>query len=169
MKHDEKEYQFGRCLWAQQTGSSSFSNGHCQACDNHIVDIRGSTREQFDAVYRESEGKLCVQCSSSQFVTRGMWLKYAACFAVGILPFSSGCGTTADLQPSQTETVDSSVDPDDVFIGMIVEQMPEIVGGIAALQEKLRYPEDAREAGVEGRVIVQLVVDEQGDPQECKD
>ncbi|MDV7394015.1 energy transducer TonB, partial [Arthrospira platensis SPKY1] len=45
---------------------------------------------------------------------------------------------------------------------MVVEQQPELIGGIAKLQSNIRYPEIARKAGIEGRVFVQFVVDEQG-------
>ena len=43
---------------------------------------------------------------------------------------------------------------EEIFV--IVEQMPELVGGIAALQKEIEYPEIARIAGIEGRVIVSL-------------
>src|SRR5690606_31279090 len=46
----------------------------------------------------------------------------------------------------------------------VVEQMPELVGGIQGLQSRIQYPEMARRAGIEGRVFVQFVVDEQGRP-----
>lgn len=39
---------------------------------------------------------------------------------------------------------------------------PEIVGGPDALYERVVYPEEARDAGIEGRVLVQFVVDEGG-------
>lgn len=48
-------------------------------------------------------------------------------------------------------------------IFVIVEQMPELIGGLAAIQKKIKYPEIAKKAGVEGRVIVQFIVDENGD------
>jgi len=44
----------------------------------------------------------------------------------------------------------------------IVEEMPELIGGLAGLQKRIRYPEIAKKAGVEGRVFLQFVVDEQG-------
>ena len=47
-------------------------------------------------------------------------------------------------------------------IFMIVEQMPELIGGLGAIQSKIKYPEIAKKAGVEGRVFVQFVVNEQG-------
>lgn len=65
--------------------------------------------------------------------------------------------------PAQEE--EKEVEPE-IFV--IVEQMPELIGGLAAIQKKITYPEIAKKAGVEGRVIVQFVVDEQGnvaDPQ----
>ncbi len=48
----------------------------------------------------------------------------------------------------------------EVFI--VVEEMPEILGGQEALYNCIKYPEIARKAGVEGRVIIQFVVDENG-------
>ena len=47
-------------------------------------------------------------------------------------------------------------------IFVIVEQSPELIGGLVGLQKKIRYPEIAKKAGVEGRVYLQFVVDEQG-------
>ncbi|MEX0822095.1 MAG: TonB family protein [Rhodothermales bacterium] len=51
-------------------------------------------------------------------------------------------------------------------IFVIVEQMPELIGGLNSIQSKIKYPEIAKKAGVEGRVIVQFVVDEQGNVQD---
>lgn len=45
---------------------------------------------------------------------------------------------------------------------MAVENMPELKGGLAALQKKINYPEMARKAGIEGKVIIQFIVNEQG-------
>ncbi len=48
----------------------------------------------------------------------------------------------------------------------VVETPPELIGGLAGLRERVRYPESARLAGVEGRVSVQFVVDTQGIPSD---
>jgi len=51
-------------------------------------------------------------------------------------------------------------DENEIFI--VVERMPELVGGLEALQRNIVYPEIARLAGIEGRVTVQFVIDERG-------
>jgi protein TonB len=40
--------------------------------------------------------------------------------------------------------------------------MPKLKGGLASLQKKINYPDMARKAGIEGRVIIQFIVNEQG-------
>ena len=64
--------------------------------------------------------------------------------------------------PPPTEEGDKVEEPEpEIFV--VVEEMPQLIGGLRGLQERIRYPEMARKAGVEGRVIVQFVVNEQGD------
>lgn len=53
-------------------------------------------------------------------------------------------------------------DAEPVFF-IAVEEMPEPIGGIGAIQEKIVYPEIAKRAGVQGRVFVKAFVNEGGD------
>ena len=53
-------------------------------------------------------------------------------------------------------------------IFVVVEDMPEIVGGMSSLYKALKYPEVARLAGIEGNVVVRLVIDETGTPSDPK-
>ena len=53
---------------------------------------------------------------------------------------------------------------EDFFV--VVENMPELIGGMKKLQGCVKYPEMARKAGIEGRVIVQFVVNKQGNVED---
>ncbi len=55
---------------------------------------------------------------------------------------------------------------DDVFV--VVEHMPELKGGLAGLQSDVKYPEAAINAGIEGRVTIQFIVNEQGDVENAR-
>ena len=61
--------------------------------------------------------------------------------------------------PPKQETKQEEEEP--VFF-VAVEQQPEPIGGIEAIQQKIVYPEIARRAGVQGRVFVKAYVDENG-------
>jgi protein TonB len=84
-----------------------------------------------------------------------------------------------EMQQAEISTVDVDADATYDFsaetqvveekapeIFMYVEQMPEFPGGQAELlkylQKNLRYPAAARENGIEGKVVLQFVVDEGG-------
>ncbi len=69
-----------------------------------------------------------------------------------------------NLPPPPPPDEDEVIEEPEIF--EIVEQMPELIGGIGGLQSKARYPEIARKANVEGRVIVQFIVDEEGNVRE---
>ncbi|MDX1637015.1 MAG: energy transducer TonB [Balneolaceae bacterium] len=57
---------------------------------------------------------------------------------------------------------DDGGDEEEENFFVVVENMPELIGGLASLQQKVRYPEMARKAGIEGRVIIQFIVNEEG-------
>jgi periplasmic protein TonB len=49
-----------------------------------------------------------------------------------------------------------------------VEEMPEPIGGMKTIQEKILYPEIAKRAGIEGRVFVLAFIDETGNVADAK-
>lgn len=59
---------------------------------------------------------------------------------------------------------DAEEDEENFFVA--VEQMPELIGGLAELQKNIKYPQMARKAGIEGRVIVQFIVTEDGNVED---
>jgi protein TonB len=69
-----------------------------------------------------------------------------------------------DLPPPPPSPAAQMEEEEDIEIFIVVEQMPEIIGGAQKVYEYLRYPEIARQAGIEGLVVVQIVVNAQGVP-----
>jgi protein TonB len=65
-----------------------------------------------------------------------------------------------DLPPPPPPKEEEEEEEPEIFV--IVEEMPELIGGLSGLQKRIKYPEIAKKAGVESRVYVQFVVDEQG-------
>ncbi len=55
---------------------------------------------------------------------------------------------------------------DKIFVA--VEEFPEIIGGISTLTEKLYYTEIAKRVGIEGKVIVTIIVDKYGNVIEAQ-
>ena len=65
---------------------------------------------------------------------------------------------------------DVSVEPDlgENEIFMVVEEMPQMIGGRAKLYEYVTYPEMARQARLEGTVVIGIVIDKEGVPQDIE-
>lgn len=76
----------------------------------------------------------------------------------------------APVSPEAKEAPADSTAKEEVF--MVAEQMPEYPGGMKELlkflQDNLKYPENAMKNNVQGRVIVQFVVEKDGTPTEFK-
>lgn len=49
---------------------------------------------------------------------------------------------------------------EEIFV--VVENPPELIGGLAGVQKRIKYPEVARKAGIEGRVTIKFIVDKEG-------
>ena len=84
---------------------------------------------------------------------------------LALLLFSMGYA-----QQTDSTGIDSSAKSQEVF--EVVENPPEFPGGNGALfayiSNNLVYPESARKDGVEGRVVVSFIVNEQGAVTELK-
>jgi len=109
--------------------------------------------------------------------TRLMAWMVGITLSIGLL---AGCSdmqvgpTEADIPDVTNEAYDLVMDlpaykgngTDEVFV--IVEEAPILLGGLAELQRRIKYPERAEQAGVQGRVFLQFIVDQEGnvrDPQ----
>lgn len=68
----------------------------------------------------------------------------------------------SDLKEEAKSKPTSSSKSDEGDYYVTAEDMPELKGGLGSLQKMINYPELARKAGIEGRVIVQFIVDRNG-------
>lgn len=75
------------------------------------------------------------------------------------------CLDTADAyeneQPAPKQQFEW-VDADSAEIYTVVDEMPEMIGGLPTLYNQIEYPRNAVKAGIEGRVFIQFVVDPDG-------
>ena len=98
-----------------------------------------------------------------------------------LLVLFSNCTNTADKTTTEEEKAEVKFVPTEVKSDTIivqdealdvVEVMPEFPGGSKAmmsyLAENIKYPKEAENAGMQGRVIVQFVVDTDGSIEDAK-
>jgi TonB family protein len=57
---------------------------------------------------------------------------------------------------------------EDPTIFVAVEEQPQLIGGLQGVTNKIFYPELANKLGIEGKVIVQAIVDENGNVSSVK-
>ncbi len=69
---------------------------------------------------------------------------------------------TGPPPPPPTAPEEEAHEEEELEFFIAVEEMPTIIGGMDALYDALVYPELARRAGIEGRVVVQFIIDEEG-------
>ena len=62
----------------------------------------------------------------------------------------------------EEEVLPGLTEPAEEEVFMIVENMPQLIGGLASVQKAVDYPETAISRKIEGRVFVQFVVNQEG-------
>jgi len=71
-----------------------------------------------------------------------------------------------DIPPPPPAPVGVEDDDDEIF--MVVEQMPTIKGGLKQLYKYVTYPTIAQKTGIEGTVVIKLVVSPEGKPTQIE-
>ncbi len=69
-------------------------------------------------------------------------------------------GEVLEVPPPPKPINNDSDTESEIFV--VVEQPPVLIGGITAIQKIIVYPDIAAKAGIEGKVIVQFVIDKDG-------
>ena len=109
-------------------------------------------------------GRLLATKNIAPAIKEGKPVNYRKDFKLGFETFNDSLRLyLPDLLTAKNNLKSSNYDrliEKDFF--MTVEQMPEPIGGIRAIAEKVRYPEIAKRAGIEGKVFVKALIDENG-------
>ncbi len=103
--------------------------------------------------------------------TKSYWNILLACLlSVLIIPFSWQCSDQNSMDVSEKDRSELNivqstppVSQDKGIVFQPYDNAPFPIGGFKAIQQNLHYPEIARKAGIEGQVIVQVLISEEGD------
>ncbi|MCB2203709.1 energy transducer TonB [bacterium] len=96
-------------------------------------------------------------------------LPFASPNATDMLPdFDSELDTQTPVGPPPELIADDddAAETDEIFVA--VEDPPTIVGGIEALMNELEYPPLARRAGVQGKVVLRVLLDKTGNVEKAE-
>ena len=121
-----------------------------------IVDNKIATIEQVRALPRDAVASVGTMREEAAISSYGEKAKYGALIITTV--------------KHQKEIYNEQISQPDVFDK--VDEAPQFPGGMAGIMQYLssniRYPEDAREAGTQGRVIVSFVVEKDGSISNAK-
>ena len=137
-----------------------------------ILDDKIATIEQVRALPRDAVARVATMREKAAIRSYGEKAKYGALIITTVKHQEEidneeypariiGANSTIDLGFAKADNVFDEVD-----------EMPQFPGGMAGmmqyLSQNIRYPQDAREAGAQGRVIVSFVVEKDGSISNAK-
>lgn len=80
-----------------------------------------------------------------------------------ILALAIACEQKNTQSVEEVEVATATTSRDTTAIFLAYDVAPEPIGGFAAIQKNLKYPESARKEGIEGRVFLKAAIDENGE------
>ena len=139
-------------------------NGHlyCHRCKHKVIDFTGSVEADVAKAVRAANGTVCGKFKKSQMSHQ--FLRYAATAMIATTMALPVVAQEKANERSKQASRDTCAAEEDVFLGTVVEYMPEPVGGnekfLQAIKANLRYPKGLTS---NGRVYVAFVVDATGE------
>ena len=139
-----------------------------------VVDTQIGAATDAEGAYRlkRPEGELVLRVSAPGYTTHSIPIGADQSELDVELRPADGADAEAAREAAAQRIGASSSDPPsglgapapDVYVS--VETPPQLIGGLEGLQSRLVYPELAQRAGIEGRVFVTFIVDEEGRVQD---
>ena len=131
----------------------------CGVCQKTVYDFTDKSQQEYDDIVQKHEGQICGRFRKAQMTPSVNLAKAAAIAAFSLL--MAEC-KVEKLEPVEvSHLVQQHVKED--FMGVIVEQQPEFIGGYKAmfqfLRDNLKWP---KEACGEGTVFVGFEVETNG-------
>ena len=85
------------------------------------------------------------------------------CCILTLFAFSACSTSKPEEAPPSREYLPGDQNEDGTYI--LVDRMPEMIGGLDSIKPYVYYPADLRGSGIEGRVFIQFVVTKRGYPE----
>lgn len=135
---------------------------YCHQCKHKVVDLTESVEGDLAQAVRAPSGTVCGKFKKSQMSHQ--FLRYAATAMIVTTIALPVLAQEKAKEGGQQTSRDTTAKEEDVFIGTVVEHMPEPIGGnekfLRAIKANLRYPKGLT---TNGRVYVAFVVDTTGE------
>lgn len=131
--------------------------GRSVMAGNYFAESRRSLLRRFKQVLHLPEAQ--------EHKGRGWHAVVLVLVAAAIVPFSWQCSKEF-MQKQAPTAVEEPKEETSIFTEF--DTPPTPVGGFAAIQKNLHYPEIARKAGIEGRVILNVLISETGEVLDVK-
>lgn len=135
---------------------------YCHRCKHTVLDFTESVEGDLAQAVRGANGTVCGKFKKSQMSNQ--FLRYAATAVVVTTMALPVMAQEKRNERCEQASRDTCVTEEDVFIGTVVEYMPEPVGGnekfLQTIKANLRYPNGLTS---NGRVYVAFVVDATGE------
>lgn len=172
MSEMDKRHYFHPCILTTHESFKGFSNNICQNCHKEIVDLTQVKEENLQDSIEELKAGTCVKIKREQLALSNKLRKSIQILAISSL-LLGGCKTNKTVvhtsaKSISTDTADNDQSKKDTFIGVVVEQMPKLIGGLKGLEAKLRYPTKAIDNDIEGKVYVQFTIDTTGSTKDIR-
>lgn len=131
--------------------------------DGNVLSFKIS---ELDVELRSSSNILDGLSSSSLWVSHNKEIARSTKLFSPALISNENAEASMPPPPPSPPSFEEQEDLGDYFV--VVEEMPKLIGGMKAIQSKIEYPTMARRAGIEGKVTVQFIVNENGDVENAQ-